>query len=136
MACDAADREGGGQSGRRWCSPTRTRRDKGLQNALIAVRGIGLFGCVMACFLPRGKARKTTEAEAAAAATADAAAKVSGAAPRLQCGDAGTLRSEGRPAQTRAGRPSRTSGRRAGVSFGHRRRGCLRRLAVPFGQLA
>jgi hypothetical protein len=37
-------------------------RDKGLQNALIAIGVLGLFGFVMSCFLPGGK-RKRPAAE-------------------------------------------------------------------------
>jgi len=33
-------------------------RDKGLQNALVAVGVIGLLGFVMSCFLPGGRAKK------------------------------------------------------------------------------
>ena len=33
-------------------------RDKGLQNALIAIGVLGLFGFVMSCFLPGGKSKK------------------------------------------------------------------------------
>ena len=35
-------------------------RNKGLQNALIAIGVLGLFGFVMSCFLPGGKAKKPT----------------------------------------------------------------------------
>ena len=39
-------------------------RDKGLQNALIAIGVLGLFGFVMSCFLPGGKSKKpAAEAE-------------------------------------------------------------------------
>jgi hypothetical protein len=44
----------------------RDARNKGLQNALIAVGVIGLSGFVVACFLPGGKAKKTAAADAAA----------------------------------------------------------------------
>ena len=33
-------------------------RNKGLQNALVAIGILGLFGFVMSCFLPGGKAKK------------------------------------------------------------------------------
>jgi len=44
-------------------------RNKGLQDALIAVGVLGLFGFVMSCFLPGGKARKAPDEEADAGAT-------------------------------------------------------------------
>jgi hypothetical protein len=37
-------------------------RDKGLQNALIAISVLGLFGFVMSCFLPGGRSKKKEEA--------------------------------------------------------------------------
>ena len=39
-------------------------RDKGLQNALIAIGVLGLFGFVMSCFLPGGRKKKEEAAEA------------------------------------------------------------------------
>ena len=39
-------------------------RDKGLQNALIAIGVLGLFGFVMSCFLPGGRKKKEAAAEA------------------------------------------------------------------------
>jgi hypothetical protein len=45
-------------------------RNKGMQDALIAVGVLGLFGFVMSCFLPGGKAKKAPDEE-----------KDSGAAP-------------------------------------------------------
>jgi hypothetical protein len=39
-------------------------RNKGLQNALIAIGVLGLFGFLMSCFLPGGKSKKpAAEAE-------------------------------------------------------------------------
>ena len=40
-------------------------RNKGLQNALIAIGVLGLFGFVMSCFLPAGKKKREAAAEAA-----------------------------------------------------------------------